>query len=452
MKRTWRFVAMGVAALTLGGGAFLGTKVYREFSGPAVANCGLPSLPRIHFGQVHQLSSDRTQGARLYDIEPSAAVRTDGSLAVVYNTRDAVWKGTSGLATALVSLDGTAEVSIYENPRAEAFDAWMTATPNGGAAMVWLAHNGGRPEKDMLIGLSTSTDGRHWSTPPVAAHAPADCPPGARGCLDKPMIAATNGGVAISYCGEEGLKAVEGPLAAFAPNASVTVDDGCFGTLFVTPSNVVYQSYVVGASKERYGNTETWVSVSKSVDGGKHFEKGIRVSRTDEPVPFFFANPQVVMDEKAGTLYVAYPRGLPDAKWNIMIATSHDHGSSFAYTQVNDDGPCATHMTPHLALDPKTSKLHLSWLDNRDGYGALAYTTCEPASNGEIKCAANERINDAPFAKFSLERHLPAWLSEYGSLAIDAERRLIHAVWTQPVLENGDAHSRIFYASASLDK
>jgi hypothetical protein len=451
MKRKGRIIALIALVVVLGGAAAFVTKVYREFSGPSVASCGAASLQRKHFGPVHQLSSATTPGARLYDIEPSAAVRTDGSLAIVYNTRDAVWKGTSGLATALVSKDGAAQISNYPTTRTEAFDAWMTATPNGGAAMVWLAHNGGRPEKDMLIAFATSADGHSWSAPPGSAHAPIDCPDGARGCLDKPMIAATKAGLTVSYCAEEGLKSVEGPLGTFAPKESTLIDEGCFGGLFVTPSDAVYQSYVMGTSKERYGNTQTWVGVSKSIDGGKHYAKGQRVSRPEEPVPFFFANPQVAMDERSNTLYVAYPRGLPDAKWDIILATSRDQGNSFKYTQVNDDTSCATHMTPHLALDPKTSKVHLSWLDNRDGHGALAYAVCSAATNGDITCSANERISDAPFAKFSFERHLPAWLSEYGSLVVDSERRLIHAVWTQPVLEGGDAHSRIFYASAPLE-
>jgi hypothetical protein len=451
MNRKLRNVLIGAAVVVVGGAGTLAFKVYRSFSGPPAASCGVPSLPRKRFGPVHQLSSSTTPGARLYDVEPSAALRPDGSLLIVYNARDSVWKGKSGIVTALVGLDGSAEVSNYPTTRTEAFDAWITATPGGGAAMVWLAHNGGSPEKDMLIAMSTSTDGRHWTSPPTTAHAPKDCPEGARGCLDKPMVAATKDGLVVSYCAADGLKAVSGPVSSFAPQESVLVDDGCFGGVAAGLSNIVYQSYIMGTSKERYGNTDTWVSIAKSVDGGKHFAKGQRVSRTDDPVPFFFSNPQVLMEEAAGTLYVAYPRGLPDAKWDIILATSRDQGATFKYTQVNDDASCATHMTPHLALDPKTSKVHVTWLDNRDGHGALAYSTCSAPVGGEVKCSANERVSDTPFAKFSLERNLPAWLSEYGALLVDPERRLLHAIWTQPVLENGDAHSRIFYASAPLE-
>ena len=103
-------------------------------------------------------------------------------------------------------------------------------------------------------------------------------------------------------------------------------------------------------------------------------------------------------------------------------------------------------MAPQLALDPQTGTVHLTWLDNRTGQGALAYAAC---ATGGASCSRNERVSEAPFASFTFERHLPAWLSEYGALVVDPQRRVLHAVWTQPVPEGG-ATSRIFYARRPL--
>jgi hypothetical protein len=39
---------------------------------------------------------------------------------------------------------------------------------------------------------------------------------------------------------------------------------------------------------------------------------------------------------------------------------------------------------------------------------------------------------------------------EYESLLVDSKRRVLHAVWTQPVEENGKPIARIFHAQAKL--
>ena len=61
-------------------------------------------------------------------------------------------------------------------------------------------------------------------------------------------------------------------------------------------------------------------------------------------------------------------------------------------------------------------------------------------------------INDVPFAALSTERHGAKWIGEYESLIVDDKRRILHAVWTEPVDEGGKAIARIFHATAKLPK
>ena len=54
------------------------------------------------------------------------------------------------------------------------------------------------------------------------------------------------------------------------------------------------------------------------------------------------------------------------------------------------------------------------------------------------------------FAALSTERHGSKWIGEYETLVVDDKRRVLHALWTQPVLENGRPIARIFHAAAKL--
>lgn len=445
-----RRILPGVGALVLIAAGVIGYKVWSSMKGPPPPQCAGAPLPRKAFEAPRQLSSAQTPGARLYDIEPSAALLPDGAVAVVYNARDSLLDGTSGLVVGRVSLEGEVALAAYPTDRAEAFDAWMTAAPDGKVRIAWLAHDGGRPERNAKVGYAESADGLRYSAPAVG-HAPGDCPEGTRGCLDKPMIAADGKSVYVAYYSDPGggLKVTRGDLTAPAFKESVLAGEGAYSDVSVAPSgalHIVFIDFLAG-DVNRFGDRNLRVAYTRSEDGGKSFSPVVRVSGEDEPVPFYFSNPQVSVDEQRGFLYVAYPTGTPDGRWEIMLATSTDGGKTWSRVKVNDDAPCASHMTPHTALDPRTGTLHVTWLENRTGTGGLAYAACEP---GGKRCSANEAVSDAPFASYSYERHLKAWLSEYGELVVDAERRWLHAVWTQPVLEGGAAVSRIFYARARL--
>jgi hypothetical protein len=425
-------------------------RAVQRFKGPSVAMCQLPPLARKSFEPPHQLSSATTPGALLYDVEPAAALLPDGALAVAFNARARFFSGDSSLIVGRMEPDGRATLHPYPTDRRHTFDAWMSDGPDGKARLVWLGHDGGAPERNMKVGYAETRDGLTWTTPPGTAHAPADCPEGTRGCIDKTMVAAGPGGIYSIYYSEpgEGLMVARSELGAPHFAASVKAPLGAYGDVFLAPSGALHLVAVSGEDhvESRYGDPAMRVLYTRSDDGGKTFSPPSLVSE-GQPVPFYFSNPQVTMDEARGFLYVAWPSGTPDGRWDIYLGTSRDQGKTWTRIKVNDDATCATHMTPQTALDPRTGALHVTWLDNRDGGGALAYAACEP---GGARCSANEAVSDKPFASYSFERHLPAWLSEYGVLLVDAERRLLHAFWTQPVDEDGRPTSRIFHARKRL--
>ncbi|MFT3767607.1 MAG: sialidase family protein [Minicystis sp.] len=447
LRRNGRRILLGIvgllAALVVTGYVLL----QRDRRGPPVPVCAGPAIPRKAFGKPIQVTSKRSQG--VYANEPAAALLPSGALAIMFQSHGGMFSE-NGLGVATIGLDGHVEERWLKTERKRHFDAWMTADPKGTLHAVWLGHDGGRPDQHAQIRHATSTDGLTWSVGGAVHDATNDCPNDAPGCVDKPMIAWAGDAALVTYFSEpgEGAKAVR-VIDGKATGPSVKVGEGAYGDMHVSPSgkvHVVYASWDEG-KVDRFGDRRTHVEMVRSDDAGKSFGKPIRVSAEDEPVPFFFSNAQVAFDEARGLLYVVYPTGLGDGKWSITLATSRDGGKTWQRTKVNDDAPCANHMTPRAALDPRTGALHVIWLENRTGKGGVAYSMC---ASGGAKCGANEAVSEAPFASYRFSRHMTDWLGEYPVLVLDAEKRFVHAVWAQPVEEDGEPISRIFYARAAL--
>src|SRR5262249_37743839 len=150
-----------------------------------------------------------------------------------------------------------------------------------------------------------------------------------------------------------------------------------YGDLEVSADGDLHAVYThLGEGKPppvRYGDLRNAVEYAVSRDGGRTFEKPRRVSAEGEPTPYYFSNPQVAADDKRKLLYVVYPKGTPDGRWDIVLATSRDGGASWSRIKVNDDAPCANHMTPSLAIRRGSGELHVSWTENRSGKGGIAY-------------------------------------------------------------------------------
>jgi hypothetical protein len=447
LRRHWRRILLGVAGVLLALVATGYVLFERDRRGPPLPVCAAPALPRKAFGKVTQVTGKLSPGH--YGNEPGAALLPSGTLAILYQAHVGVF-AENGLGVATVAPDGHVEERALKSAKKRHFDAWMTADPKGTLHAVWLGHDGGRPDQHGQIGYATSRDGLDWKVGAPVHDAAVDCPNDMPGCLDKPMIAWAGDAALVLYYSEaaEGMKAVR-VIDGQAAGPSVKVGEGAYGDLTVAPSGVVHVAYAVWNEPgvDRFGDRRVHVEVVRSDDAGKSFGKPVRVSAEDEAVPFFFSNAQVAFDEARGFLYVVYPTGLRDGRWSLVLATSRDAGKGWQRTRVNDDAPCANHMTPKAVLDPRTGTLHVIWLENRSGPGGVAYAACEP---GGARCAASEAVSEAPFASYTFARHRSDWLGEYPALVLDAERRALHAVWAQPVNEGGEAVSRIFHARAAL--
>jgi hypothetical protein len=217
----------------------------------------------------------------------------------------------------------------------------------------------------------------------------------------------------------------------------------------VTSSGKLHVVYVAAGAGNKLGDAGNGVFYTNSADGGASFVAPVRISSENESVPVYFSSPQVVVDVPRRLLYAVYPQGGADGKWEIILATSKDGGVTWSRASVNDDSPCASHMLPSAALDPATGRVHVIWLENRSGSGQVAYSACNP---GGDKCGKNEAVSDAPFAAFGFGRNSPKWLGDNVDLVLDGKRKQLHAVWTQPVDENGTLTSRVYTAAAKLAK
>ena len=316
---------------------------------------------------------------------------------------------------------------------------------------VWLAAEG----RDRTIQLARSRDGgKTWGTPDTVDAAACDDREPA--CLDRPVIAigaaspatgndlvhvlyAAGGGIRVATSHDEGatfrraVTALPGLLAAATVGA-----DGRLHVVALDPATAV----------PGFGSADHRLVYTSSSDNGRTFAKAQRLSGRDEVIPFYGAVPAIGVDTKRKQVYVAYVRGRRDAVWDLVVMSSKLDGKAvWKRTRVGGDG-CATQLAPALAVDPTTGTVHLGWYDNRGG-GRYARGSC---TTGAAKCVEHGAISEAPFAVFALDRDPPRALGDTSTLVIDAKRRALHAVWAQPVIEDGRITTRILRATAVLPK
>ncbi len=418
---------------------------------PRLAACSSPAPPRSAFASPIQVTTRDAPG--LYQFEPAAAPTRSGDVVVAFGVGVPLFQP-FGVATTVVHPDGRVEPARPVAGKDSAFDPWMAADPaTGRIALVWLAFEGARaPEKNAGIAFTTTTDGSTW-TPTRYVHDPRDCPPGTDGCFDKPMVAwGPKGEVYVFYETDEpaALQVVRSDDGGSSFGPATRVAEAGYGDVDVDASGLVHVVAGEGPSGSGlgFGSTAGHYVYARSEDRGATFTR-TQVSADGESVPGYFSNPRVVGDAARKLVYVVYPRGGVDGRWDIVLATSRDAGKSWTRIRVNDDPPCANHMMPQAALDPRTGALHVTWLENRTGQGGVAHARCE---SGGARCSANDAVSGAPFAAYELLRMSPRWLGEYGSLFFDRRRATLNAVWTQTVADGpgGAPSARIFLASSRL--
>lgn len=428
--------------------------------------CGRARPEKKTFGKAEQISSGRAGGSSHF--EPSAGLAGDGTLRVVFITRTSPMEP-NDLGYTEVRPDGTPDADCpLQTERNSHFDPWVATDKSGAVHAVWLGHSGF--DFNMQIGYAQVEHCQLVN--PHGIHYPADYDDTKQGGLDKPMIAIgpdvppakktkpkgkkakkakVGEAMYVAYTSHAGnglrvMKSVDGGKK-FAP--PVTVGEYVYADLLVDANGGVHVVYgtVPPRAAGAFGDPDGAIEYVSSLDGGKTFSKATRVSAPGQTIPGLFVNPQVAVDAKKKLIYVVYATGTPDARWDIMLATSKDGGASWTQVKVNDDESCANHMLPEVLLDPKTGKVHVFWIENRSGKGDAAYTVCD---SGGAACGANERVSDEPFVAYALSRHSNKWLGEYNSFLLDEKRRVLHAVWGQMVEEDGGPTVRIFHASAKL--
>jgi hypothetical protein len=434
------------------------------FAAPRPPMCSAPALAKKTFGPARPVTTDASPG--IFQMEPSAALDAEGNIVVTYVGCD-LPDGPNSIVAAKVLADGrvAGERKIATGVDNQ-YDPWITTLRDGTLAAVWLGFDGNygplgavKPQSHQQIGFATSQDGLSWSAPVRADTAARDCPGDERNCLDKPMIIAGSDArdpkrevMYVTFSGApDELKVVRSNDGGKSFGSSVSAGGDAYGDVAVSPRGILHIVDVVTISEprkaDRLGDVRNAVEYRRSDDGGATFTKPVIVSKPNTPVPYLFSNAQIVVDEPRKSVYVVYPAGTPDGRWDLILATSKDSSAHWKRTKVNDDAPCANHMTPSAALDPHTGRVHVIWTENRTGRGGVAYASCDA---GGGRCSANETVSDVPFASYGFVRHSPRWLSEYGSLLFDVKKKVLHALWTQTVETGKGAAARIFYARADV--
>jgi hypothetical protein len=424
------------------------------------AGCPSANGRDLAFGPADAWSTASAPGA--YQVGPSAVISDDGSVTAMFMARsgnrdDGEMGSTNALG--LSRTGGTIDVP-FKSPRANHDDPWLARDRKGTLYATWHGHD--THERGQEIGLAHSTDhGLTWSSP-VAVHDPADCEDGERDCFGKPMLAVgprrsgAGDAIYILYGTQRGGLHARASLdggATFSPAVTALVGD--HGTAAVGPDGTLHvvtisTTTIAGKPLGAFGSAMQRIEYTASTDHAATFGRPVAVSADEEVLPYYFARPEIAVDARRKLVHVVYVRGGRDARWDLVLATSKDRGATWTRTKVAGDG-CAIHMAPSVALDEPTGTLHIAYYDNEGGAGRFAHASCSPGRKA-MQCAQHGAISSAPFAAFSTVRHAATWLGDYESLVVDTKRRTLHAVWTQPVLDEGVVKSRIFHAQASLPK
>ena len=359
-----------------------------------------------------------------YQAGPSAVILDDGDVVAVFTTGDRTHAARDAPALAR---DRTG--TIYATSRAEG----------------------------SKIRLVRSTDrGSTW-TSQVAVH-DADCPDGPGDCLGSPLLAigprrgsARGAALSVMYgAGANGLRvraSLDGGVTFSPP---VTAIAGDRGSAPRARAGARPHRTKAGRPLGAFGSAMQEIEYTASTDGAATFSQPVVVSGGDEVLPYFLADPAIAVDDKRKLVHVVYVRGGRDARWELVLATSKDRGAEWTRTRLAGDG-CAIHMVPTVALDARTGTLHVAYYDNEGGSGRFVHASCTPGPRA-MKCTQHGAINSAPFAALSTVRRGATWLGDRASLLLDAKRRALHALWTQPVLADGEVVGRIFHAKAPLPK
>ncbi len=388
---------------------------------PTIAPLNCP--PPIGFGRDPAFGPPVDLGGAR---EPAAALVDDGSVAVI-------------VGGDVVRLDHAGRL---ETAKASLISGDSVIARDGNALFVAT----GTPTQVLL---SSSRDrGLTWS-PPITI---ADRECGANNCT--PLLAVGNDPqrrriLYVGYASENGLRVRASRDGGATFGAPVTALPGSRGSFVVAGDGTLHVVALRGSARGSYGSGDQEIAYASSANGGVSFTKPRLISSYGERIPFYFGTPRIEVDSARKWIYIAYTRGGRDGRWDLALvaikgsgpARESDRAKPWVRTRIGDDATCAaTYLAPQLALDPTTGALHLAWYDSRGP--RYAHGVC---TEGLRFCKQLGRIDDGAFGTLSLASHGAA-ASESTTLVVDNGRRLLHAVWSQPV----GSQSRIFHAKAKL--
>ena len=180
-------------------------------------------------------------------------------------------------------------------------------------------------------------------------------------------------------------KSVDGGKT-FDRNVKVTDEFGSAGQLYpsmaVSPKGTIYLAW----HDHRKGNAD--IFFAKSTDGGELFSQNLKVSDDETGTHQF--NPSLTVDE-SGHIYVAWHDLRNSSQPDIYFGKSTDDGQTFGPSvKVSDDSSRAFQFHPSIGVTPKGT-IGVVWEDKRHGNFDIFFST---SHDGGKTFAKNVRVDD----------------------------------------------------------
>lgn len=395
----------------------------------------LPALERRVFSTPN-LSTSQERTDSVAEAEGNVVFSpVNGSIGVSYiaQTRGGVFMGTS------VTPDGsmvvrTGSARDPDNPLTS--DPVLAYTLDGRMHMVFLGYRGDATGSisGMRVRLATSMDdGRTWAN--VRAIEPMNY---CAAMCDKPWLVSGPGpgdagteNLYVGYMVQQGRTSVnlvlqrseDGGMTWSMPQTIASIESVAGSTVvpnLITPKvgpdgtlHVVYAGLrISGGNTVRFGDRGNRVVYRRSTDGGRTWSRAYSVARPTDSVVYN----QPVVDVDGSTVHVVYVTGDIRGAWDVILATSNDGGVTWRHRKVNDEPEsCATHAFPWMVADPRRHLVHVTWMENRFGDGAVVYAACP--LDPSLPCGRNELVSDAPFT-FVTSRDPSRWHGDYQGLVL----------------------------------
>jgi ELWxxDGT repeat protein len=264
--------------------------------------------------------------------DSSAAFDTFGNLFFAYN-HFLDPSGTSGDSEVIVllSTDGGKTFSLLDRLRpGKDTDRPVLATspgPGGIGSSVWLSYLGGSPEQIIVQGAPVTGLGS------VGALGPVERMPGLAGATQD-LAVGPDGEVLISISGEAQIFTCLDP-------------DGLGPTGFSGPRRVAHL------------NVRDVPLIPAQPHRGLHADAPLAYDRSGGP-----------HHGRAYMVYIDAPSQKSDDT-NIFVRFTDDNGATWSESvRVNDDSGANSQFIPHIAVDPTTGYVAVSWYDCRNDLGA----------------------------------------------------------------------------------